>query len=853
MPFRVSLLVAFSLWCSVGAAQTFKSGVDLVRFDVRIVDEAGRPITDLRPEEIVIEEKGQALPVMLFQRVTEPAESYVDAALRAVTAQVSSNDAFPRGHLYILVFDQQHITPGNEQRARMAAEAFIRRRVRPADRVALHAVPGPGPQLGFTADKQRILAELGAIRGMYERVVASPAGTMSAYEAHRVVQGDERLISDMAIRMTGAASGDIGGDADALLSGIRRAPGAEDPAITRRLLQENARTIVSQTDSASREFLQRLADVVAQFREIEGRKTVVLFSEGFFQDNLARELEAVAAAAAQSYCVFYTFDLNQRGSALSGAQVSETTLATEIHARIAPLSTLAAETDGMLIIDAGARSSQALDRIADQGQDYYLIGFGPSADARRHRGKYQRITLRVTRPGARASARTGYAMAPEQTPADRRRAINRVLGAPFAQQALKLEYTTYVMKASQAGSQRVVLSLDADLPVRSGSTDVADVVFVARDVRDGRVVASGTDTIPLPASARPGTPLGAGTWRVQFDVPAGSYMMRVVVREPGGLVGSADRRMDVRPLDRADITASDLVLSSAPGGLAVRARAYAADGLSGVLETYGRAQEQLGSVEVKIELRRAGDGLPVTSTRGELTDVEPDSAGGFSRRVSFVMPLVDVPPGEYLAHAVVSARGEVVAERTRHVDVLTGRVPVAASGAAIVSPVDVIRGEIARRYLADLQKRVDGTPAADAARLAIASRWEETEVSLRRVTTDTGATLALGGLALFAREDYARAAAALQRSMGLEESALTGFFLGWAHDAAGDRRAALSAWRSAAHLDPLLVSAHLALADGYLKLSEPALAAQALRAGLSALPSSLELQSRLQQLERIKR
>ncbi|HXG72087.1 MAG TPA: hypothetical protein VNJ04_15870, partial [Gemmatimonadaceae bacterium] len=102
------------------------------------------------------------------------------------------------------------------------------------------------------------------------------------------------------------------------------------------------------------------------------------------------------------------------------------------------------------------------------------------------------------------------------------------------------------------------------------------------------------------------------------------------------------------------------------------------------------------------------------------------------------------------------------------------------------------------------------------------------------------------------REDYAGAAAALQRSMGLEERALTAFFLGWAQDGAGDARAALSAWRSAAHLDPSLVSAHLALADGYLKLSQPALAVQALRAGLVALPTAVELQSRLQQRDRIK-
>ena len=109
----------------------------------------------------------------------------------------------------------------------------------------------------------------------------------------------------------------------------------------------------------------------------------------------------------------------------------------------------------------------------------------------------------MTRPGARVSARTGYAMPPERAVADKKRAIDRVLGAPFVQQGLKLDYTTYVMKATEAGSQRVVLSLNAELPERSSPTDVADVVFVARDVRDGRVVASGSDTIPLPAAPRP--------------------------------------------------------------------------------------------------------------------------------------------------------------------------------------------------------------------------------------------------------------------------------------------------------------------------------------------------------------
>jgi VWFA-related protein len=368
-----SLVVALFALCS-GVVQgqqqppTFKSGVDLVRFDVRVVDEAGRPITDLRPDELEIREDGQTLPLVLFQRVTEPSDTYVEAAVRAVTAQVSSNEAFPRGHLYVLVFDQEHITPGNEHRARMAAEQFIKARVRPSDRLSVYGLPGPGPQIGFTADKSRALASLSSVRGGYQRSVSTPFGTVGIYEAHRLAQGDDLLTAQILERMQRGAGTDLVGSGE--ITPARGGGGtAEDPGITRKLLQENARTIVNQTDAASRHFLQRLADMVAELKDIEGRKTVVMFSEGFFQDNLSRELEAVAAAAAQSYAVFYTFDLNTRGPSLNEAAPSEVPQATEIHARLSPLSTLASETDGMMVIDAGTRVGEALDRIAQQAQD----------------------------------------------------------------------------------------------------------------------------------------------------------------------------------------------------------------------------------------------------------------------------------------------------------------------------------------------------------------------------------------------------------------------------------------------------------------------------------------------------
>jgi VWFA-related protein len=835
------------------ATPTFKSGVDLVRFDVRVMDANGRPVTDLRPDEIEVVEDGRPLPVVLFQRVTEPAGSYVDEAIRAVSAEVSSNEAFPRGHLYILLVDQQHITPGNEQRARRAAQEFVRTRVRPTDRVALYALPGPGPQIGFTSDRVRVMRELDGIRGSYQRVITMPQITLNVYEAHRIVQGDEALLTSAMQRMAASGLSDVsgrGGNSGAVAGGDVASP--EDPSVSRRLVKENAQTVVNQSDAESRALLQRVADMLTSFRDIEGRKTVVFFTEGFFQDNLGREIEAVAAAAAQSYCVFYPFDLNLRNQPLAEGSTSETTIGSEVQARLGPMGTLAEETDGAIIIDANGRIDAALTTLADQARDYYLIGFQPSDAARADRGKYRRVTVRVKRNGTRVSARTGYALPRETAVTDKRRAIDTVLAAPFVQQGLKIDYTTYLLKAPEAGKQRVVLSLVAELPVRSKLGDSADIVFVARDVKDGRVVASGSDTVALPASARSGSAMGASAWRVQFIVPPGSYLMRTVVREPGGLAGSADRRIDVRPLDGPEIAVSDLVIGSSLSALPVQPRAYIGEGLSGVLETYARSTVQMEGLDVRVELRKPGSPA-VRSVQAELLDPQ-EEAVGLNRRVRFTMGLDGIEPGAYTAHAIVRSRGETVAERTRQVQIVDARSGIPSEGDPTVpfervSPLDVVAGDLGRKYISWLQSRAKDLGDSEAAKLAAQGRWELAEARLLRAG-DTVVTRGLRGLALFVREDFAGAARALTDTLQAEpQSSLTAFFLGWAHEGAGDSRDAIGAWRNAVHLDPTLISAHIALADAYVRLSQPALAVQALRAGLTAVPNSPELQERLARLE----
>ena len=74
--------------------------------------------------------------------------------------------------------------------------------------------------------------------------------------------------------------------------------------------------------------------------------------------------------------------------------------------------------------------------------------------------------------------------------------------------------------------------------------------------------------------------------------------------------------------------------------------------------------------------------------------------------------------------------------------------------------------------------------------------------------------------------------------------------LGWARRASGDIPGAIGAFRNAAHIEPAMVPAHLALASTYRTLGQSALAVQALESGLRQLPGSPELQAMLADLRR---
>jgi hypothetical protein len=349
-----------------------------------------------------------------------------------------------------------------------------------------------------------------------------------------------------------------------------------------------------------------------------------------------------------------------------------------------------------------------------------------------------------------------------------------------------------------------------------------------------------------------------------MDLPPGVYMMRVVVREPGGLLGSTDRRFQVRALNGPGVQAGDLILGSSDvRGLPVRPAVYASEAIDGVFETYARTAGSLTSLNVLVELLPFGKPTALTSGRADLGDVKTTTAGA-SRSARVTIPIQDVPPGEYLVRATVRSGAEQVAELLREVTVLAGARPAppppaaaeaaerASPAAALqdVAPGAVLGGDIVRRYVEDLAARAAGQPLERAAAQAKLARWADVEAAVPAGLRSPDAQ-ALIGLSRFGRRDFAGAATAWQAAADADATnARAAFLLGWAQAAAGNDRAAVSAWRAAIIADTGMVPAYLAAIDAYLRLGQPDLALQIARSGAQALPASAELRDRVARLER---
>ena len=190
----------------------FRTGADLVRVDVVVLDREGRPAPALTASDFELQEDGVPQEIKSFQFVKADGQPEADSELslpirsRSHAASEASKDNV---RLFLIFWDEYHIGQmASANRARTSLMHFVRSAFGPTDIVAFMDPLTPIDALEFTRDRLELFERTRHLVGRSGIYVP----TRSAVEDAHLERGDvERLRSEVTISALKSAAVHLGG------------------------------------------------------------------------------------------------------------------------------------------------------------------------------------------------------------------------------------------------------------------------------------------------------------------------------------------------------------------------------------------------------------------------------------------------------------------------------------------------------------------------------------------------------------------------------------------------------------------------------------------------------------------
>jgi VWFA-related protein len=546
------------LWCGAASAQstprdqnTFRTGVEAVEVDVRVVDAAGNPIRGLTRDDFELFEDGIRQDVRTFTAVDVPVAPL--ARTIGIEPDTQSNQRPFDGRVYVLVLDDLHTHALHTHRVKRAVTRFLDEHMGSNDRVALVATSGRvEASQELTSSRPAILAALDRFQG--RKLRSSTLERIDHYYMNR---------DTLERRSDG------------------RLEGVDDPLDPER--GYHARTA-----------LETLTNVARWLESVPARRKALLFvSEGIDYDIhevfenkdastiIASTRDAIAAATRANVAIY---GVDPRGLTLGddGIELASlpedttlnlgtTSMQREVQRSQDSLRTLADETGGFAIVNANDLST-GFDRIVRENTHYYLLGYQPTNASKD--GRFRKLEVRVRRQGARVLTRRGYVAAKDQP---RRQAeateetapdLRPLLDSPIPVNGLPLKSNIATFRGPNGkASALITLEMAPDLAVTEADglqrarIDVSVMALSA----DGKVTGGGQRAIEMKLT--PGTLAHVQRHGVRtlsrLELAPGRYQVRVAAREEGrGVGGSVVHDVLVPDYATVPVALSHLVLAS---------------------------------------------------------------------------------------------------------------------------------------------------------------------------------------------------------------------------------------------------------------------------------------------------
>jgi hypothetical protein len=438
---------------------------------------------------------------------------------------------------------------------------------------------------------------------------------------------------------------------------------------------------------------------------VHGRKSLLLVSDGFLQDQ-SSDLREVAAASRLANTAIYFVDARglalstgladiDRPSGFSAPDPQERTNVAfeEITLATGGTESLADDTGGFSVRNTNDLTA-GMGRISEESRVFYLLGFYPPENSPQR--TWRKLKVEVNRPGLTVRARRGYSLKTaeataskeEKKPKDKAKkdkdkekpspapGVLRALDSAHDATGVPLRAMVYLLEPRPKETTHVVVAAELDtnrltlLPEGKSRVGRVDLSVVATNRDTGRGFRHDEVlTLPLANEESPG-------WRAlvrEFELPPGVTLAQVVVRDTvSGALGSVSQRFEVPPtgvLRLSTPIVSDRVeqAKDAKGrpqpAIAVHRVFRPQGGLYVQYEVFGAAlpEGQSGpKVSGGLELRTR-DGRLVR--RADPSAIAPDDAGRVVRTVGMGVDGLEDGGYELVLQVRDDVRGKVLEQR----------------------------------------------------------------------------------------------------------------------------------------------------------------------------------------------
>lgn len=546
--------------------EVVKISTTLIQVDVTVTDSKGKIVKDLEAEDFEIYENGEKQKITNFSFVSSVRETPETVknpnekiAVPVPTAELKAEQV---RRTIALVVDDLSLSFTSANYVRRALKKFVDEQMQVGDLVAIiRTGAGIGALQQFTSDKRRLYAAI-------EKVRWNPIGRggIGAFAPIRDGETVER----------------------------------ENESDEERENRENFERGFDEFQGSyfATGTLGALRYIVSGMDELPGRKSVILFSDGFkiLQRNeqgfseggmVLDFLRKLIDTANRSSVVFYTIDA--RGLVTTGITAEDNVNASperlqqilssrssELFDTQAGLTYLAQQTGGFSIINNNDLSG-GVRRVLDD-QSYYLIGYEPDSDTFDPKTRrFNKLEIKVGNKNLKVRYRSGFFNVADQNIAKTTtnqtliQQIQNALTSPFAVNDISLRLNAlFGNNAAQGSYMRPLLHINAqDLKFTDEPDGAKKAVFDILAVTfgdNGAAIDQVSKSYTLTVKDEMYDTILKNGFVYYFTLPIkkpGAYQFRVAIRDTqAGKVGSASQFIEVPNLKKERLTISGIVLEN---------------------------------------------------------------------------------------------------------------------------------------------------------------------------------------------------------------------------------------------------------------------------------------------------